>query len=1173
MSYNFRKTSFSKAVAGFTGIFVAFMMIGGVGVNPAQAQLTNSQIQSILNLLSSFGADQATMDNVESALNGQPTSGSGGGSGSGGSCSYTFTQNLTTGDTGTEVQNLQKFLNMDPDTQLATSGAGSPGNETSYFGSITASGVTKFQNKYSAEVLAPVGLSTGTGYWGPSSRAHANVVCANMSGGNNGGGNNNGGGTGSGLSVSANGQPANGLFVKSAARVPFTKFTVTNNGSSAATVNSVTVQMAGPISRDAFDSVLLLNSDGTQIGDGRSLNSNDQATVGKSTTIPAGGSKTFTIAANAPSSQFGNEGEVGGLNVVAINTSSSVSGSLPISGAQHTVNNSLSIGSVTVEEGTSDPEVDRGKELGTTDYTFSSVRIDAGSEEDVRLNSIRWTNNGSADLSALSNLVVDVDGTEYPVTIDGDTVTASFGNGIVIAEGNNVDVAISGDITGTSANTDTVQFDIEETYDIHVSGETFGHGILPTANGSTEAAGSNGSSFPTSGNPFFDGSKVTITGGSVSTISKSNSVPAQNVAINVTNQPLGAFTTNLLGEALEVDGITFGIDTSGISATNLTNVTLVNENGSVVAGPVDGATGGGNDGKVAFTDLIEFPTGSHTYTLRGKVGTNFSDGDTIKATTTVSSTYWTDPEGVDTGDAYTLPGNTVTMNTMTVKAGSLNVSVGSTPAAQSIVAGAQDYTFTNYIFDATGSGEDVRFSSLPLRAHGTGMSISTDISGCQLWDGSTALNRGGNVINGGSINSGSDTTFTFNDTFTVPKGTTKTVAMKCDVASGASGTFSWGIQGSPSISVTGVQSGQDIGESVSSSNGQTMTIGSSGTVTVSIDNSDPSEQWYVAGSEATVGVFDFLTTNEGFEVTDLELQLDNASSSASDIAEIALFDGATELLRKTSPAFTSNNEHFNISGFNVGKDDDKNLTVKVKFGNIGPSSAGASGSLVRFSTTTNASNNEARGLESGTTVTLDDSAVATTTGARYFRSLPTIAASGSDSGSLSDGSSRTLGQFTITADSAGRVLVDQMSFEVATTGAVTVDTIRVKQVDGSNAGKYLNASGGAAPDGNNQVSINVDTTPYGTSFVTVPAGDTITFAVEGDISGTTGNDSVSTKMLEDTSYPSLSSLMAQAGDLSSENFVWSPRSTTSSVSTNDWTNSYRVPGLEFSDLNLRTLSN
>lgn len=106
------------------------------------------------------------------------------GSASVGSCSYTFTRSLSTGSTGADVMNLQKFLNMSADTQVAAAGsAGGPGSETSYYGPATAAGVSKFQVKYSADILVPVGLTSPTGYFGPSSMAKANAVCAGMTDG------------------------------------------------------------------------------------------------------------------------------------------------------------------------------------------------------------------------------------------------------------------------------------------------------------------------------------------------------------------------------------------------------------------------------------------------------------------------------------------------------------------------------------------------------------------------------------------------------------------------------------------------------------------------------------------------------------------------------------------------------------------------------------------------------------------------------------------------------------------------------------------------------------------------------------------------------------------------------------------------------------------------------
>ena len=62
--------------------------------------------------------------------------------------SLVFTRGLEIGKIGEDVKRLQQLLNSDPDTRIAVSGIGSPGNETEYFGSLTEKAVQKFQLKY-----------------------------------------------------------------------------------------------------------------------------------------------------------------------------------------------------------------------------------------------------------------------------------------------------------------------------------------------------------------------------------------------------------------------------------------------------------------------------------------------------------------------------------------------------------------------------------------------------------------------------------------------------------------------------------------------------------------------------------------------------------------------------------------------------------------------------------------------------------------------------------------------------------------------------------------------------------------------------------------------------------------------------------------------------------------
>jgi len=72
-----------------------------------------------------------------------------------------FDQNLSVGMRTESVKNLQQVLT---DEGIYT------GPITGYFGSLTKAGVIVFQEKYADEILKPLGLAKGTGFFGPLTR-------------------------------------------------------------------------------------------------------------------------------------------------------------------------------------------------------------------------------------------------------------------------------------------------------------------------------------------------------------------------------------------------------------------------------------------------------------------------------------------------------------------------------------------------------------------------------------------------------------------------------------------------------------------------------------------------------------------------------------------------------------------------------------------------------------------------------------------------------------------------------------------------------------------------------------------------------------------------------------------------------------------------------------------
>ncbi|OHA44104.1 MAG: hypothetical protein A3G03_01520 [Candidatus Taylorbacteria bacterium RIFCSPLOWO2_12_FULL_44_15c] len=138
--------------------------------------LSSTQVNAIIALLQSFNADQSVIDKVKMSLSGAvKTTGSsvsGGTTGIGIAKGYVFAKSLKTGNTNTDVKMLQLILNSSSDTQISASGAGSPGNETNYYGSLTRKAVEKFQVKYG---IAKSG-EPGYGTVGPMTRAKLNEL-------------------------------------------------------------------------------------------------------------------------------------------------------------------------------------------------------------------------------------------------------------------------------------------------------------------------------------------------------------------------------------------------------------------------------------------------------------------------------------------------------------------------------------------------------------------------------------------------------------------------------------------------------------------------------------------------------------------------------------------------------------------------------------------------------------------------------------------------------------------------------------------------------------------------------------------------------------------------------------------------------------------------------------
>lgn len=146
-----------KIISLATILTVAAMVAGPAAVQAATAEELQAQINTLLAQLSTLQSQLSTMTGTTTGTVPAACAGI-----------STFTTNLTVGSTGSDVKCLQALLNQSADTQVASSGAGSPGNETTYFGSLTQAAVANYQAKH--------GITPTAGYFGPLTRSSMNSM-------------------------------------------------------------------------------------------------------------------------------------------------------------------------------------------------------------------------------------------------------------------------------------------------------------------------------------------------------------------------------------------------------------------------------------------------------------------------------------------------------------------------------------------------------------------------------------------------------------------------------------------------------------------------------------------------------------------------------------------------------------------------------------------------------------------------------------------------------------------------------------------------------------------------------------------------------------------------------------------------------------------------------------
>lgn len=297
---------------------------------------------------------------------------------------------------------------------------------------------------------------------------------------------------------------------------------------------------------------------------------------------------------------------------------------------------------------------------------------------------------------------------------------------------------------------------------------------------------------------------------------------SQDIIPNAPSQPLGGFFLDVGNvEHVAIRSPAFQTYVMGASTGSITGVVLMDDQGVVVAGPIDIPLTMGF-ASFQFNDNIIVQK-SAGYTLRGKLPATVASGTKLLITTTPSD--WI-ASGLTYGFGI-IPkpaGGVVASVPMTVRGSAL--SIGTTPGSglQVLVPGTFNADFISIDLDATSSGEDIRLSSLSLSLSLSDGAMASNLTNCRLFDGAFAINTGANTL--GTASAGQNT-ITFDQALTVSKGTKKTLILKGHTYIGTTGVYTWSL--TPQINVVGIISSQAVQPTAgSSTNSSTVMYGSTG---------------------------------------------------------------------------------------------------------------------------------------------------------------------------------------------------------------------------------------------------------------------------------------------------------------------------------------------------------
>lgn len=861
-------------------------------------------------------------------------------------CSYSFSSDMGLGARSTSVMDLQKVLNMYPETKVASTGAGSPGMETNYFGPATRAAVRKFQG---------INNVLTTGYVGPLTRATLNMVCTGSTGGVSGlpagcsstsgfspiTGQSCGSGTGttvsgSGLNVMA-GTNTGGTIIAGAAQVPVLNFKVMNSSAGEVTVNSLKFMKLGTVS-DASITNGYLSSGNQIVGQYTSLAQGVMTFANVNAKIPAGATVDMSLRVDLAGGSSIAAGNLIGFQLMSANdvtiSAGTVGGTFPMVGGNFyttTVSNPAlaSLSSVAYQG------VGSTVDAGTMSFRAGAVTFNVVNNP-VKLQSVRFNVNGSINPSVdLANVKLRVSGQEVATgVVTGNNIFFDLASNAKMLNTGNHLMEVYADVLGTPNR--TFKIEILRPYDVMLMDSQYNTNI----------------SFPT---PTGTATSVEVRKGTA-TITLASDTPTGTIPLGGSNVTLAKFRVFAAGEALRIKYLPFTLtktggatwDNGGVD-NQVRNIALFGDDGVQVGTTINTPSGcafGPADNTNDYSCSFGSSSANINYTIPANTSRvlslkadvqNTADFSTVRAQLNAATS---NVEGQISFQTSNLPGGIVQGSILSLTTAPFQATLNGSLGTQTIVGGASNQKIGSFSLSAS-SAEGIDVTSVRIN---------------------TAANTGSNVVGGlrvqnlvvkvdgtswnyviGSVDASTGYVFTSpTGPLRINAGGSKTVDVFTDVLTGSAvGSYN------PVVLVDAVANGVSTnsnqtlrtsgGLPVSANNitGQTVTVASAGTANVTVDTSVPPAQQLVLGATgATLGQFRLTASNnEDIRVDQVTVTIVSGSGSGpATFKNLRLFDGSTEIgmgtaVTGTTPNFTS---LFTIpnGGIVIPKNGTKTLTVK-----------------------------------------------------------------------------------------------------------------------------------------------------------------------------------------------------------------------------------------------------